>query len=265
MANNLQVRELLDATAYDSNGDKLGNVKEVYINDSSGQPDFVEVNHGLFGMNSSLVPLRGHSLNDDALNLAFAKDSIKDSPNIDDDAHLSRDDQNAIYEHYGLTDTQNVTTYADEREQRGVEDRDAVNRDAAARREHNTADDDSLVRSEERLNVDKQRVNTGEAKLRKYVVHDSETVEVPVEREEVSVERTPIDPDDRVAGKGQKLGEDEASVTLHEDRVNVEKNSVPVEEVRLGKDTVRDTEAVTEDVAKERIEAEGTDGNKKKR
>ena len=47
MATNRQIRELLDATAYDVDGDKLGNVKEVYINDSTGQPDFVEVNHGL--------------------------------------------------------------------------------------------------------------------------------------------------------------------------------------------------------------------------
>ncbi len=105
--------------------------------------------------------------------------------------------------------------------------------------------------------MDKDRVNTGQARLRKYVVHDTETVEVPVEREEVTIERTPVDADDAAARVGAELGEDEASVTLHEERVNVTKEARPVEKVRLQKDTVRDTERVTEDVAKERIEAEG--------
>ena len=122
------------------------------------------------------------------------------------------------------------------------------------------ADDNAIVRSEERLHVDKERVNTGEARLRKYVVHDTETVEVPVEREEVRVERTPIDRD-AAEGRVGELGEDEASVTLHEDRVTVTKESVPVEKVGLEKTTVRDTETVTEDVAKERVDVDGVDND----
>ncbi|MGO2574084.1 MAG: PRC-barrel domain-containing protein, partial [Corynebacterium casei] len=56
------VQDLLSATAYDNNGDKLGDVNEVFVDDDSGQPTFVDVNHGLFGMGNSLVPLRGHSI-----------------------------------------------------------------------------------------------------------------------------------------------------------------------------------------------------------
>ena len=47
-----------------------------------------------------------------------------------------------------------------------------------------TTDADSMTLSEERINVDKQRVETGQVRLRKYVVHDTETVEVPVQRED---------------------------------------------------------------------------------
>ena len=115
---------------------------------------------------------------------------------------------------------------------------------------------ETLVASEERLNVEKERVRTGEARLRKYVVHDTETVEVPVTREEVRVERTPITDGDVKAGGSGELGEDEASVTLHEERVTVNKETVPVEEVSLHKDTVRETETYTEEVAKERIETD---------
>jgi len=52
----VNVKDLLTATAYDNNGDKVGDVNEVFVDDSSGQPTFVDVNHGLFGMGNSLVP-----------------------------------------------------------------------------------------------------------------------------------------------------------------------------------------------------------------
>ncbi|RSZ65174.1 hypothetical protein EAH68_03270 [Corynebacterium hylobatis] len=105
------IHDLTNATAYDRNGDKLGNVTEVYINDSTGQPDFAQVSHGLFGMRSSIVPLRGHNLVGEELKLAFTKDQIKDAPHIDHDEHLSEEDHAAIYRHYRLEDTTDVHTY----------------------------------------------------------------------------------------------------------------------------------------------------------
>lgn len=277
---NRNIQELTTATAFDKDGEKLGSVKEVYLNDQTGQPDFVEVGHGLFGMSSSLVPLRGHRLDGENLRLAFSKDRIQDAPNIDDDAHLSENDQNTIYRHYQIDTAENVESYdADHADRAGrhVSGENAHTRDADLHdnkfqtpdarvpgADTDTADDrDSLIRSEERLNVDKERVTTGDARLRKYVVHDTETVEVPVEREEVRVERTPVDPTDSRAGRGGALGEDEASVTLHEEHVNVTKDSVPVEEVRLDKKTVRDTETISEDVAHEEIDVDGDTRNQR--
>lgn len=111
MATNREVDDLLHATAFDANGDKLGSISEVFINDSSGQPDFVEINHGLFGMGPSLVPLRGHTLDGDDLRLAFPKDRIKDAPSIDADANITREMQTEIYRHYGLETADNRTTY----------------------------------------------------------------------------------------------------------------------------------------------------------
>lgn len=247
---NRNIQELTHATAYDKGGEKLGSVKQVYIDDATGQPDFVEVGHGLFGMNSSLVPLRGHQLNADELRLSFTKDRIKDAPDIDDDAHLTDADQALIYRHYGLEGIQNTETYdADlhDRERRTEQDAPGF---------RGTADEDSsLTLSEERVNVDKERVQTGAVRLRKYVVHDTETVDVPVEREEVRLERTPVD--GKHAVPGGRLGEDEASVTLSEERVNVTKETVPVEEVSLHKEAVRGTETVSEDVAREELDVDG--------
>ena len=297
------IKDLFNATAYDKNGEKLGDVNEVFVDDQSGQPTFVEVNHGLFGMNSSLVPLRGHDFSGDDLKLGFSKDRIKDAPDFDSDKPLTPEAQSDIFKHYGLDNARDVTDYkdsnldskhdaqagadkdhnltagagaagagvagahADEKkadthttDAAATERKAGVADDAAAARTNN---DGELIRSEEQLNVNKERVATGEARLRKYVVTDTESVEVPVEREEVRVERTPINAEDAKNYKGAISGDsEEASVTLHEERVNVNKETVPVEKINLKKDTVRDTETHTEELRKEQIDTDGVDGQK---
>ena len=273
MADFNRIEDLANATAYDVDGDKVGGVKDVYVNDTTGQPDFVSVNHGLFGGGDSIVPLRGHTLRDGELHLAFPKERIEDAPDLDENGHLTTEDQDAFYRHYGLENTQDVTTY--ETGNRFAEtgaagaagagagyaagertDVDTERRDVADADRRDVADNGEIVRSEEQLNVSKDRVETGEVRLRKYVVNETENVEVPVEREEVRVVREPITDADRANYDGN-IGEQEASVTLSEDRVNVSKESVPVEKVSLEKDTVRDTERVSEEVRKERFETDG--------
>ncbi len=298
------IKDLFNATAYDKNGEKLGDVNEVFVDDQSGQPTFVEVNHGLFGMSSSLVPLRGHDFSGDDLKLGFSKDRIKDAPEFDSDKPLTPEAQSDIFKHYGLESAHDVTDYKDsnldsKRDVQAGADKDhnltagagaagagvagahadekkadthttdaaaterkaGVADDAAAARINN---DGELIRSEEQLNVNKERVATGEARLRKYVVTDTESVEVPVEREEVRVERTPINAEDAKNYNGAISGDsEEASVTLHEERVNVNKETVPVEKINLKKDTVRDTETHTEELRKEQIDTDGVDGLKK--
>lgn len=277
MTNLNRIEDLANATAYDVNGDKVGSVQDVYVNDTSGQPDFISVNHGLFGTGTSIVPLRGHSLRDGDLHLAFPKDRIEDAPDLDDNGHLTTNDQDALYRHYALTETQDVTTYETGAPADGVAGAagaagaagvgaaaaglgaGAADADCPAA---GAADSDELIRSEEQLNVSTDRVETGEVHLRKYVVTETETVEVPVEREEVRIVREPITDADRAAHTSA-IGEAEASVTLHEDQVTVTKESVPVEKVSLETETVRDTETVSEEVRKERFETDGvvTDGD----
>ncbi|WKE55643.1 PRC and DUF2382 domain-containing protein [Corynebacterium tuberculostearicum] len=305
------IKDLFNATAYDKDGEKLGDVNEVFVDDQSGQPTFVEVNHGLFGMNSSLVPLRGHDFSGDDLKLGFSKDRIKDAPDFDSDKPLTPEAQSDIFKHYGLENAHDVTDYKDsnldsKRDVQAGADKDHnltagagaagagagvagagvagahadekkaathTTDDAASERKAGVADDAAaartnndgeLIRSEEQLNVNKERVATGEARLRKYVVTDTESVEVPVEREEVRVERTPINAEDAKNYNGSISGDsEEASVTLHEERVNVNKETVPVEKINLKKDTVRDTETHTEELRKEQIDTDGVDGLKK--
>lgn len=272
------IRDLFNTTAFDSNGEKLGDVQEVFVDDHSGQPTFVEVKHGLFGMSSSLVPLKGHRLQGEDLQLAFSKDRIKDAPDVNADEGLTPEEQNRIFEHYGIAGAQDQNEYVadDRRDERhagtsegaGVAgttaaadrdradlDRDRVETDRDRAATTRAADDNSIVRSEEQLDVEKEQVQSGKARLRKYVVEDKETVEVPVTREEVRVERTPISEADAESFRGE-IGEDEASVVLNEERVDVNKRTVPVEKVSLEKDQVTETERHTETLSKEQVETD---------
>ena len=98
----------------------------------------------------------------------------------------------------------------------------------------------------------------GRARLRKYVVTEQVQKTVPVSHEEVRVEREPIT-DGNVDGamSDAEISEGEHEVVLHEEEPVVEKRTVPKERVRLGKETTTEERQVSEEVRKERIDAEG--------
>jgi uncharacterized protein (TIGR02271 family) len=111
---------------------------------------------------------------------------------------------------------------------------------------------------EEELRANKERAQAGEVRLGKEVVERQETVNVPVTREEVFIERRPGDhqPDDHDIGEG---GEETVRVPISEEQVEVEKVPVMTEEVRVGKREVTENRQVTDTVRRERarIEKEG--------
>jgi len=110
---------------------------------------------------------------------------------------------------------------------------------------------------EEELQARKTEVEAGEVGIRKEVVTEQQTLDVPVTREEVTVERRPVDrrPADAPIGEG---GE-EIRVPVREEEVTVEKRPVVTEEIEIGKRQVQDTERVSGTVRREeaRIEEEG--------
>ncbi|MCT1724088.1 PRC and DUF2382 domain-containing protein [Kocuria marina] len=276
------VNAILSSTAYGSDGDKIGKVEQVFLDDNSGEPTFLTVNTGLFGAKENFVPVKGARQDGDRVVLPYTKDVIKDAPKVDADQHLSPAEEEELYRYYELnynddrtagTDRDRTTAAAGTAgvagtaaADRGVADRDVADRDVADR-DRDAVDQDrrdvaatagdeaSVVRHEERLNVGTQEREAGHARLRKYVVTDHETVDVPVEREEVTVERTPINDTNTRVDNGT-IGEEEVDVTLHEERPVVQKEAVAVEEVGLNKQTVQETQRVEADVRKEQVDVE---------
>ncbi|MFB8117924.1 PRC and DUF2382 domain-containing protein [Streptomyces sp. NPDC055962] len=95
--------ELDGLTVYDSDGEKVGTVGRVYVDDDTGKPDWITVKTGMFGMKESFVPLAGARRVGSDLHVSHPKDSVKDAPRVDADAHLSVSEEEELYRHYGLT------------------------------------------------------------------------------------------------------------------------------------------------------------------
>ncbi|MCP9968276.1 PRC-barrel domain-containing protein [Actinomadura madurae] len=102
METQTQVRELMGMSVTDTNGTKVGTIKQVYLNDDSGSPEWVTVHTGWFGMRESFVPLSGARKSKDALQVPYDKETIKGAPNVDADEHLSHAQIVDLYRHYGV-------------------------------------------------------------------------------------------------------------------------------------------------------------------
>ena len=250
MANLQQWDNLIGLTAVDADGDKIGPVGQVYLDDQSGQPAWVTVSTGLFGTRESFAPLYGASASGDQVVLAVSRQLVKDAPRVDDDGHLTEAEVAALYQHYagylgtGQAQAESVDTggytgrHADENLEAGP---------AGA--------GDAMTRSEERLHVGTENVEVGRARLRKYVVTENVTTTVPASHEEVRLEREPITESNRDSALGgQEITEAEHEVQLHAERPVVSKETVPVERVRLATDTVTGEAQVNEEIRKEQID-----------
>lgn len=269
MTRTMRPQDLIDTTVVDPEGSKIGKVGTVYLADDTRSPEWVTVKTGLFGHKESFVPLSGAAMDDDGLHVNVAKDRVSEAPRMDTDGHLSQGDSAELYRHYGLPMPRSAP------EQQNTRRADTINRDAMGRDQADTqagrpvsgrraagqhaggeahgrhdADQD-VIRSEERLNVGTEHVESGRVRLRKYVVTEEQQVTVPVRHEEVRVEREPI----KSPGQARAdIGEQEQEVVLHAEKPVVNTEAVAVERVRMGTETVTEDQTVSGKVRKEQIE-----------
>jgi uncharacterized protein (TIGR02271 family) len=272
---------VIGADVYDADGTKIGTASEVFLDDQSGNPEWVTVKTGLFGTKETFVPIREADLTSDGLRVPVSKAQVKDAPKIDTDGHLSPDEEQELYRYYGVggtgrhsdvdstvTDTSRTTTntgmgagmtdptgdrtanatsgYTDTTRgtdtSRGTAGYEDTNQHGT--KGHDTSGpttDDAMTLSEERVNVGTQQVEAGRARLRKYVVTENVTQTVPVSHEEVRVQREPITD----ANVGNAMDGPAISEEEHEVTLHAERPVVDKEAVPV--ERVRlDTETVTE-------------------
>ena len=117
---------------------------------------------------------------------------------------------------------------------------------------------DTMRLREEQLHASTTPVETGRVQVGKDVVEEQRSVDVPVTREEVVVERHPVDrrPADQPIDATQS---ETIEVPVREEQVDVEKRPVVYEEVGVGKRTTEETQQVSDTVRREelRMDREG--------
>ena len=249
-----ELQNMEGQTAVDVNGAKLGKIGQIYVDDQSGQPLWVTISTGMFGTRQSFAPLYGARPAGGDLQLAVTKDMVTGAPGVEADGHIEDSENEALYTYYsgyldGTAQDQGQGYAGDTRD-------DLAGRDGIASRDTSgPATDDAMTRSEERLHVGTEQAEAGRARLRKYVVTENVTQTVPVSHEEVRLEREPVTDANRgAATSGSDISEDEHEVTLHAERPVVSKDTVPVERVRLGTETVTEDHEVSETLRKEQID-----------
>lgn len=239
---------------YGSNGDKIGTVGHVW-GDPAGAPAWASVKTGMFGAKESMVPLSEADLRRGRLVVPFNKSQVKDAPRIDGSstAPLQPNEFASLYDYYGQPRSGDATNFAD------------LGTSSSAAGAGYTADDviddpalfdGVMTRSEERLSVGTQRERIGVAHLRKYVVTEEQQMTVPVSHEEVRLVREPITQENWAeAHAGPDLTEADVDVEIFAERAVVNKETIPVERIRMVKETVTDQQTVRGEVRKEHIEA----------
>lgn len=234
------MNSLFGAKLIDSEGEKVGTVKNVYVDRNSGRPLFAGVATGLFGSKESFVPLNDAELVGEEVRSARTKEQIKDAPRIDADGALTEEDEQRLWAHYepaeGSDDAGRDEHHDEHRDHDDRRDRDAHDRSGhSAHVPHFDGDRHDGVRDGDDTteSASSDQVTLGGGRLSRNVVTEEQMVTVPVQREEIVVDpqgrvvTEPVDaPDARVPDRADEGASTESrsgrhideSATLDDDR-----------------------------------------------
>ena len=262
---------------YDSSGLKIGKVDDLFV-DEQDAPEYIGVKMGFLGTSSTLIPMDIAQVDDTSSQITVSSDkqTVKDGPTFDDDREITPEYEDQVRSYYGLgsvTGTEERGSYeayssgsgavgagmrmgdteSGEFREHGLEEEGVSDQSGS-----DLEDEDELrvQRSEEELRAGTREREAGALNVRKRVVTERQQMEVPTRREEVTVDRVPVERETSEAD----IGDDEVRVPVTEEEVVVEKRPVAKEEVRIRKDVVEDTEVVEEDVRKEEVDVDDQSG-----
>ncbi|WP_109508479.1 PRC-barrel domain-containing protein [Nocardioides speluncae] len=103
MLTTAELQTVIGQTAYGPDGDKLGKIGQVWVDDQSARAEFVTVQTGWFGTHETFVPVRDATSTGDAVQMPFTKEQVKHAPPCESDGgHISAEDGRAIYDYYGV-------------------------------------------------------------------------------------------------------------------------------------------------------------------
>ena len=277
-----QMKDAMNAGAnvLSEDGAVLGRMGQLYVDDATGDPSWVTVATHTAGNPESFAPLRDATLDGQDVRLPYPHGKVYESPKMSQDGHLSPEEEQHLLRYYGLmatTDDDGVATApsGDRSSRADRSDRGAGRSDRSDGFVGGSADDDevSMTRSEEQLRVGTELRETERVRLVKRVVTEDVTMTVQIRREELVVERVPVQDGaplyDDGAGTFSKaererlysavetaFNGDVVEMVLYEEKPRIEVDVVPIERVRISREAHTRDEVVSGQVRKEVIETE---------
>jgi uncharacterized protein (TIGR02271 family) len=233
------VQELHGRPVYAQEGETVGNVEEIFYDHETNQPEWIGIGTGLFGTKRVLVPVAGASAEADGLRVPHSKDTVKGSPDIDTD-EISQELEHELASYYGVG-------YSEHRSDTGLPE------GAPDSPGDTTEGSPAVTRSEEELHVGTKDVESGRARLRKWVETEPVSMEVELQQETARVTREPVEQ----PASDAEIGDEEVAVELRGERPVVAKRAVAKERITLEKDVETETARVSDEVRKERVDVEG--------
>ncbi|GAB3624929.1 hypothetical protein GCM10027418_30150 [Mariniluteicoccus endophyticus] len=114
------IRDLMSSVVVDRDGEKVGSVGQLFLDDETGKPSWVTVNTGLFGSKETFIPLNGAQKSGDEIRVPFDKALIKDAPSREVGDHLTPDEEDTLYSHYGLPTSSGTSGHDHDRREGGM-------------------------------------------------------------------------------------------------------------------------------------------------
>ena len=239
-----RLSEMRGAGVYDSAGDQIGKVEEIFYDEQTNEPEWIGIGTGFFGTKRVLVPVTGADFQADGVSVPYSKEQVKGAPDVDSD-EISQDLEQQLYSYYGLG-------YSEQRSDTGLPE--------GGRPSGTVEREGSLTRSEEELRVGKRQVEAGRVRLRKWVETEPVSADVELRRETARVQREPLNQ----PVSGAEIGEQEIEVPLSAEQPVVQKETVARERISLEKDVEMDVETVSDEVRKERVDTEGDERGRRR-
>jgi stress response protein YsnF len=241
--------DLLRRDAVSSDGAKLGHVADVYVDARTGAPKWLVVQGGMFSSGASFVPAEGARSEDERLVVAYTRRQVRRAPHPAADGDLTGDEEAALARYY--LDQASATTPTET-------GRDETEPDGWLA-DPTTTSDESVVRAEEELEVDRSPRPVQRARLVKRVVTEDVTFTVPLRREVLRVEYENIDDDEadvvaRTDGREPFSPLPEQEIVLYAEVVEYEKKVVPRERVRLQHEVAPDVVDLRTGIRKEHVD-----------
>ena len=248
-----------DYEVYDQYGQRIGPISDLFVDDAD-EPEYVGVEPGTMTDRSVLVPGEVISINDGLRRMVVSRPItvVETAPSLGHDEVVTPDFERRVRLHYALPianePERSATPTAPPERTDPVRTGGVDPLSGATGREE---DEVTVQRVEEELLVGRREREAGSMRIRKRVRTETEHLEVPKKRVEVTVERVPVDEATSTA-EGvtaiPQIEEEEIVVPIVEEEILIEKRPVVKEEIRIRKRVVEDVEIVEEDVRIEEVE-----------